>query len=490
MDITLAAAQSADLVIAQVNPKMPRVLGRSVVHVNDVEIIVEREEPLITARATPESESANKIAGHIQRFIEDGSTLQISLGTSPQAVLLALSEANDLGIHTQYITDDIMHLVSRGVITNREKGFNPGKLIASSAIGSEELYDFLDDNPGIEFHPSDYVNDPGIISRHNKMVSINVAMEVDLTGQAAADALPINLYTGVSGMLDFIRGASQAEGGKAILLLTATSKDGKRSHIVPSLGDTAVVIPRSDVQYLVTEFGAVNLFGKSLQERALAMISIAHPDFREQLFKEAQAMGLLGTERRLKEAMLGVYPASMEETVVVDGDSVMIRPAKPVDERRIQEHFYSLGKKDVIARFFHEKTRFVRDEAEGLSQIDYRKNLTLVALVGEFGFGRVIGVGEYLLDETTNIAEVAFSVSSDFQGKGIGTRLMIKLAGAARGNGIAGLLAYTAETNDGMIRLFNTLPYVVRTNTENDILELTCRFDEIDDRKDMPDGQT
>ncbi|CAB5159355.1 Acetyl-CoA hydrolase [Olavius algarvensis associated proteobacterium Delta 3] len=471
VDITLAAAQSADLVIAQVNPKMPRVLGRSVVHVNDVEIIVEREEPLITARATPESESANKIAGHIQRFIEDGSTLQISLGTSPQAVLLALSEANDLGIHTQYITDDIMHLVSRGVITNREKGFNPGKLIASSAIGSEELYDFLDDNPGIEFHPSDYVNDPGIISRHNKMVSINVAMEVDLTGQAAADALPINLYTGVSGMLDFIRGASQAEGGKAILLLTATSKDGKRSHIVPSLGDTAVVIPRSDVQYLVTEFGAVNLFGKSLQERA-------------------QAMGLLGTERRLKEAMLGVYPASMEETVVVDGDSVMIRPAKPVDERRIQEHFYSLGKKDVIARFFHEKTRFVRDEAEGLSQIDYRKNLTLVALVGEFGFGRVIGVGEYLLDETTNIAEVAFSVSSDFQGKGIGTRLMIKLAGAARGNGIAGLLAYTAETNDGMIRLFNTLPYVVRTDTENDILELTCRFDEIDDRKDMPDGQT
>ena len=490
VDITLAAAQSADLVIAQVNPKMPRVLGRSVIHVNEVDILVEREEPLITARATPESESANKIAGHIQRFIEDGSTLQISLGTSPQAVLLALSEANDLGIHTQYITDDIMHLVSRGVITNREKGLNPGKLIASSAIGSEELYEFLNDNPGIEFHPSDYVNNPSIISRHNKMVSINVAMEIDLTGQATADALPINLYTGVSGMLDFIRGASQAEGGKAILLLTATSRDGKRSHVVPSLGDTAVVIPRSDVQYVVTEFGAVNLFGKSLQERALAMISIAHPDFREQLFKDAQAMGLLGTERRLKEAILGIYPASLEEAVVIGEDRIMIRPAKPVDERRIQEHFYGLGKHDVVARFFHEKTRFVRDEAEGLSQIDYRKNLTLVALVGEFGFGRVVGVGEYLLDESTNMAEVAFSVSPDFQGKGLGTRLMEKLSGAALDNGIAGLVAYTAETNKDMIRLFHALPCAVRTALEDDILELTCRFDEIDARKDSFNDQT
>jgi len=322
------------------------------------------------------------------------------------------------------------------------------------------------------------------------MVSINVAMEMDLTGQAAADALPINLYTGASGMLDFIRGASQAEGGKAILLLTATSKDGKRSHVVPSLGDTAVVIPRSDVQYVVTEFGAVNLFGKSLQERALAMISIAHPDFREQLFKEAQTMGLLGTERRLKEALLGIYPASLEETVTLGKDPITVRPAKPVDERRIQEHFYSLGKDDVIARFFHEKTRFVRDEAEGLSQIDYRKNLTLLALVGEFGFSRVVGVGEYLLDESTNMAEVAFSISSDFQGKGLGTHLMGKLSEAALNNGIAGLLAYTAETNEGMIRLFHTLPYVVRTEMDKDILMLTCRFDEIDRRKELRHGQT
>jgi len=244
VDITLSAALSADLVIAQVNPRMPRVLGRSFIHVNDVDVIVEHEEEILTLGVAPESESANLIADHIPRLIDDGSTLQISLGTTPQATLLALSDKNDLGIHThkndlgihtQYLTDDIMHLFSRGVITNRKKGFNEGKLVASSAIGSQSLYEFMDDNPGIEFHPSDYVNDPNIISRNNKMVSLNVAMEMDLTGQVAADALPFNYFSGVTGMLDFIRGSAQSEGGKSILMITSTSMKGKRSRIVPLL---------------------------------------------------------------------------------------------------------------------------------------------------------------------------------------------------------------------------------------------------------------
>jgi acyl-CoA hydrolase/GNAT superfamily N-acetyltransferase len=480
VDITLAAARSADLVIAQVNPRMPRVLGRSFIHANDIDVIVEVKEPLLTASPPPESESANLIADHIRRFVEDGSTVQISLGTTPQAVLRALADKNDLGIHTQYVTDDIMHLVSRGVITNRRKGFNDGKLVASSAIGSEELYEFLDDNPGIDFYPSDYVNDPGIIARHNRMVSINVAMEIDLTGQAAADAMPINHFTGVSGMLDFIRGAGQAEDGKSILMLPSTSRDGGKSRVVPSLGKTAVVVPRSDVHYVVTEFGAVCLFGKSLQERALAMISIAHPAFRDQLFHEAKNIGLLGAERQLHESLHSVYPIHLEKRIDIGEEPVMIRPAKPVDERRIQEHFYTLAKEDVVSRFFHDKSSFARDEMEGLSQIDYVKNLTLVAVVGEFGFGRVVGVAEYLLDEATNMAEVAFSVSRNYQGRGLGRILMEQISSAARENGIAGLIAYTAPHNDGMIRLFDTVPYRVTRETEQEeVLLLSCRFDEL-----------
>jgi acyl-CoA hydrolase/GNAT superfamily N-acetyltransferase len=478
VDVTLAAALSADLVIAQVNSKMPRILGRSFIHVNDVAVIVEYDEELLTVGQIPELESANIIGRLITRLVDDGSTLQISPGTTPQAILLALADKNDLGIHTQYITNDIMHLVSRGVITNRKKGFNEGKLVASTAIGTRELYDFLHDNPAIEFQPSDYVNAPDIIARHHKMVSMNVAMAIDLTGQVAADALPFNLFSGVTGMVDFIRGTFQSEGGKSILMLASTSAQGKKSHIVPQLGDTTVVVPRGDVHYVVTEYGVVNLFGKSLQERAVAMISIAHPDFRDELFYEAKKMDLLGADRILKESLHGIYPLQLEETREIGGASVTIRPAKPVDARRIQEHFYNLDKNDVISRFFHEKTSFERDEAEGLSQIDYIKDLTLIAIIGEMGFGRVVGIGEYLLDQVKNMAEVAFSITKEFQGKGLGKILMHKLAMAARENGISGLFAYTSTQNQGMIKLFKTLPYKVKTHFDRDLLTLSCRFDE------------
>jgi len=479
VDITLAAALSADFVIAQVNSKMPRVLGRSFIHVNDVNAIVEYEEELLTIDELPELDAANHIGRLIARLVDDGSTIQISPGTTPQATLLALSDKNDLGVHAQYVTTDIMRLVSMGVITNRKKGFNEGKLVASCAIGSKNLYEFLDDNPAIEFYPSDYVNDPGIISRHKKMVAMNVPMAMDLTGQVAADALSYNHFSGITGMLDFIRGASGSESGKSILMLTSTTVDGKKSRIVPMLNDTAIVVPRGDVQDVVTEYGAVNLFGKSLQERAMAMISIAHPDFREELFFEARKMGLLGAERTLSESVQGIYPINLEETREIDGELITIRPAKPVDERRIQEHFYTQDKDDIYSRFFQARTRFVRGDVESMFQIDYVKNLTILAVVGEFGFGKVVAVGEYLLDPAKNIAEIAFSVSKEWQGKGLGKILMKKLSEAARENGISGLMAYTLPRNQGMIKLFKTLPYKTKTLYDGEVVELTCMFDEL-----------
>ncbi len=479
VDVSLAAALSADLVIAQVNSKMPRVLGRSFIHTNDVDTVVEHDEDLLTIGKTPESESANTIGRLITRLIDDGSTIQISPGATPQATLTTLSEKNDLGIHTQYITNEIMHLVSRGVITNRKKGFNEGKIIASTAIGNRNLYEFLHDNPGIEFHPSDYVNDPAIISRHNRMVSLNVAMSMDLTGQVAADALPHNHFSGVTGMLDFIRGAAQSEGGKSILLLFSTAMQGKKSRIVPLLNDTEIVVPRGDVHYVATEYGVVNLFGKSLQERAMAMISIAHPDFRDELFYEAKNMSLLGPERTFTRSIHGIYPLKLEETIEIDDEKITIRPAKPVDERRIQEHFYNLDKNDIVSRFFHEKTSFVHEEMEGVSLVDYIKNLTMVAVVGEFGFGRVVAIGEYLLDDEKNMAEIAFSVSKDYQKKGLGKILQKKLFEAAHENGISGFYAYTSTQNKGMISLFNTLPCKIKTSFEGEVLLLSCRFDEL-----------
>jgi acyl-CoA hydrolase/GNAT superfamily N-acetyltransferase len=479
VDITLAAAQSADLVIAQINSRMPRVLGRSFLHVNDVDYFVEYDEPLLTIGENPKLAAANDIGRLIaQSLIEDGSTLAIGMGTTSEAVMLALDRKNDLGIHTIYVTDDIMHLYAKGVITNRNKGFNEGKIVGSCAIGSEALYEFLNDNPAIEFHPSDYVCDPAIIARHNKMVAMSVAMAIDLTGQVAADALPHTHFSGLTGILDFLRGAVLSAGGKSILMLSSTSTDGLKSRIVPMLDDTAVVVPRADVHHVVTEYGAVNLFGKSLQERALAMISIAHPEFRDELFHEAQKMGLLSAERTMHESIHGVYPIHLEETITINGEKVTVRPVKPVDERRIQEHFYSLSKDDVIARFFHEKTSFLKEEMEGVSQIDYVKDLTIVALVGEFGFGRVVGIGEYLIDPATNVAEIAFSISKEYQKKGLGKILLRKLAAAARENGLAGLMAYTSPQNQAMIKLFNTLPYKTESSFDGDMVTLKCRFDE------------
>ena len=479
VDVTLAAASSADLVIAQVNPKMPRVLGQSFIHVNDVGVIVEHEEDILAVEPRPPSDIAARIGQHIARLIDDGSTLQIGLDAASQATLQALANKKDLGIHSQYLTDDIMHLYAKGVITNRKKGFNEGKLVASAAIGTRNLYDFIDDNPAVDFRPSDYVNDPFIISRHHRMVSMNVAKTIDLTGQVAAEASAQTFYAGVSGIADFVRGARRAQGGKSILMLFSTSEDGKNSNIVPMLENTAVVVPRGDIHYVVTEYGIVNLFGKSLQERVIAMIEIAHPDFREYLFEDAKKAGMIGPERSLGEATKGIYPVRIEETIRIDDEEITIRPAKPVDERRIQEHYYNLHKEDIFSRFFHEKTSFNRKEVETKSQIDYVKDLTLVAVVGEFGFGRVVAVGESMLLMDNNLAEVAFSVNRKYQNKGLSRRIMRKLADAARENGLAGLVAYTAPHNQAMIGLFKTLPYKVKSSYDGDGVYLKCRFDEL-----------
>ena len=478
VDITLAACESADIVICQTNSNMPRVLGRSFIHVNDVDHIVEHDEALLTIQPLPELETANTIARHISRLIDDGSTLQTSLGLTNGALMVGLSEKNDLGIHSQYLSDGLMKLFSMGVITNKKKGFNNGKLVAGSAVGSNLLYEFINDNPSIEFHPSDYVNNPSIIARHTAMVSLNTAMAIDLTGQVAADALPYNNYTGINGLLDFTRGAAMSEKGKSILMLTSTSDDGSKSRIVPNLYDIAVVVPRGDVQFVATEYGVVNLFGKTLQERAMALISIAHPDFRDELFSKAKELELIDIGRKLKQAIKGVYPLKHEETIVIKNNSILFRPVKPIDERGVQEHYYTMNRGDIVSRFFHEKKSFLHDQIDTTFEIDYVNDLTIVATTGELGFEKIIAVGEYFKNSITHMAEIAFSVSKEYQSMGIAQILLKKLAEAAKENGIIGFIAYTSPENRGMIKLFHKLPYAIKSKKEDDMTILSCLFAE------------
>ncbi|OEU49766.1 MAG: acetyl-CoA hydrolase [Desulfobulbaceae bacterium S5133MH15] len=476
VDITESAAEAADIVIAQVNRNMPRVLGRSYIHVSDIDFFVEYDEPLIETDTYPDVASADMIARYVSRLIDDGSTMQMSLGTTTEANIRAMMQKNDLGIHTQFLSNTIMKLVALGVVTNKKKGYNNGKLIASNAIGNKDLYDLLDNNAAVEFHPSKYVNDPRIISRHNKMVAMNIGREIDLTGQVSADALPFNNFSGVTGILDFFRGASMSKGGKSILMLTATKSNEKESRIIPQLINSAVVVPRSEVQYVVTEYGSVNLFGKSLQERAIALISIAHPDFREWLFEEARKIGLLGPERSLREDMHSIYPLKLEEIHMLNNKKITFRPVKLTDERPIQEHYYGLEKEDVISRFFNERRSFVSAQIENTFIIDYIKDLTIVAVEGEPGFERILAVGEYFLEPEENMAEIAFSVVKEWQGKGLSSIVIRKLAEAAKANGIKGLSAYTSTANKGMVKLFKSLQYDVKITTQGDMISLVCKF--------------
>lgn len=481
VDVTACAAAGADLVIAQVNKKMPRVLGRSMIHVNDIDYFVEHDETLIEIGTYPDVKTAEKIARYVSRLVDDGSTMQMSLGGTSEANIQALMEKNDLGIHTQYVTNTIMKLMAMGVVTNKKKGFNTGKIICSNAIGNQDLYDLLHYNAGVEFHPSKYVNDPRKIAKNRKMVAMNTAREIDLTGQVTADALPFNNFSGVTGILDFFRGAAMSKKGKSILMLTSTRDGDKQSRIVPMLQNKAVVVPRSEVQYVVTEYGSVNLFGKSIQERALSLITIAHPDFRDQLFDEAKELGLLGPERTLREEMHSIYPLGLEETRLLGRKKVTFRPVKLTDERIIQEHYYGLDSTDVVSRFFHEKKSFVSKQIERTFIIDYHKDLTIVAVEGQSGYERILAVGEYYLNPETELAEIAFSVEKDWQGKGLSSIVIKKLAEAAKRNGIKGLTAYTAKENKRMVKLFNSLDYEVKVVSEGNMVYLEAKFDKEQD---------
>lgn len=289
-----AVAETAKLVVAQVNEKMPRVLGDSFIHVSRVDRVVEVSEELPQLEKKPFTEVERKIGHFIAELIEDDSTLQLGIGGIPDAVLLALKGRRDLGIHTEMVSDGVMEAIESGMITGAKKNFHPNKVILTFMLGSDKLYNFADNNPIFEAHPTDYTNHPFNISRNDNMVAVNSAIEVDITGQVCSDSIGTFIYSGFGGQVDFIRGAAHSKGGKPIIALPSSAKKGEMSRIVPLLKEGAgVVTTRADVKYVVTEYGVAYLHGKNLQERTKALINIAHPKFRDDLTKEAKARHLL-----------------------------------------------------------------------------------------------------------------------------------------------------------------------------------------------------
>ncbi|MBC8358432.1 MAG: acetyl-CoA hydrolase/transferase family protein [Candidatus Aminicenantes bacterium] len=289
-----AAAETAKIVIAQVNEKMPRILGDSFIHVSRVNKIVEVSEELPQLERKPFTEVERKIGHFIADLIEDGSTLQLGIGGIPDAVLSALKGRQNLGIHTEMVSDGVMEAIEEGIITGAKKTFHPYKVIFTFLLGSKKLYDFVDNNPMFEAHPTDYTNHPFNVSRNDNMVAVNSAIEVDITGQVCSDSIGTYIYSGFGGQVDFIRGAAHSKGGKPVIALPSTAKKNELSRIVPFLKKGAgIVTTRADVKYVVTEYGVAYLHGKNLQERTIALINIAHPKFREDLTKEAKGRYLL-----------------------------------------------------------------------------------------------------------------------------------------------------------------------------------------------------
>jgi len=295
VECTKAAAEHARTVIALVNKQMPRSLGDAFISVNKLTHVVEIDRPINELPgAGTIGETARAIGGHVASLINDGDTLQMGIGEIPDAVLLFLKEKRHLGIHTEMFSDGVVELFEGGVITGEKKTLHPGKIVSSFVLGTKRTFDFLDNNPFVEFHPSDYVNDPFIIARHDNIVAINSAISVDLTGQVNSDSIGSSVYSGFGGQVDFVRGASRARNGRPVIALPSTAKGGKVSRIVPVLAEGAgVVTTRADVRYVVTEHGVAQLFGKSLRERAHALIAIAQPEFRDQLTAEAKKRNLL-----------------------------------------------------------------------------------------------------------------------------------------------------------------------------------------------------
>jgi 4-hydroxybutyrate CoA-transferase len=291
---TKAAAETAKIVVAQVNEEMPRTLGDSFIHASRVHKVVETANSLPELEPIPFTEVEKRIGGNIANLVDDGSTLQLGIGGIPNAALKAMFDKRDLGVHTEMVSDSIMEAIEAGVITGAKKTLHSNKVIATFYLGTKKLYEFIDNNPTFETHPTDYTNHPFVVGQNEKMVAINSAIEVDLTGQVCSDSIGTRIYSGFGGQVDFIRGATQSKGGKPIIALPSTAKGDTISKIVPALQVGAgVVTTRADVHYIVTEHGVANLHGKNLRQRAEALISIAHPNFQQMLEDEAKKRKLL-----------------------------------------------------------------------------------------------------------------------------------------------------------------------------------------------------
>jgi acyl-CoA hydrolase/RimJ/RimL family protein N-acetyltransferase len=480
VDIVKAAIEASSIVIVQVNAHMPRVHGDGFIHISDVDFVLPYDEPILEYENIIPGEIAQRIGRYVSRIVQDGDTIQVGYGSVPNAVLSNLMEKHDLGVHTELLSDGITDLMKRGVVTNRRKNIDRGKTIASFCMAKKETYEYLHDNPSIEFRTIEYTNNPFIISQIKNMTAINSALEIDLTGQATAESLGKTVYSGLGGQADFMRGAVTAQGGKTILVLQSTAMDGKVSRIVPYLKEGAgVTLTRGDIHYVVTEYGIAYLHGRNVRERAMALIAIAHPDFQSWLLEEAKKENLVYKDQAFMPGKGGIYPEHLEIfRTTGKGLRIFLRPVKITDEGLMKDFFYSLSPKSLHKRFMSLRLDMPHERLQEYLPVDYEKNMAIAAIAKEEENEILVGLAQYFLNPDQHTAEVAIVVRDSYQQKSVGTEILFYLTSIARQRGLLGFTAEVLVDNQPMLRLFEKLGFDINRRYEEGVYSLDIPFRE------------
>jgi acyl-CoA hydrolase/RimJ/RimL family protein N-acetyltransferase len=467
VDVTKAAALTARTVIAEVNPAMPRTAGDSRIPVDRIAHFVAVQTPVVEYLHDPVGEAAAQMARYVARLIDDRSTLQIGLGRVPNQMLAHLTNRRGLAIHSDVITEPVADLVTDGVIS--------GPVVTSWAMGTRRLYDLLDGDPRFAFHPIEYVCDPAIIAGHERMVSVTQAFAIDLTGQVCTESLDGALYGGVSTGPAFHRGALASPGGMAIVCLASRTPQGRSAICLDLDRAEAVAIPRADVHWVITEYGTAYLFGRSLAERAVALIEIAHPDARKSLLDAAIGRGLVGPKQQLRSR--GAYPvAEVRDVRLRDGREVCVRPTRASDSGAMQELFHRLPEEDVESRFLAKLSSLTDTVAQYLCSVDYEQEMAFAAVVGPSERERIVAASSYYLSPATGLAEVAYMVHPEWQGAGLGGLLHARMLEYARERGVRGFRADVLMGNSRMMRVFERAGHRMRVRTSGGVEEVTMLF--------------
>jgi acyl-CoA hydrolase/GNAT superfamily N-acetyltransferase len=477
VDIVRAAVESADVVLAEVNPAMPRTHGDSFVHASMISRWIAVDQPLLELPVAAPGEVEAAIGEHVARLVPNGATLQTGIGSIPDAVLQALSGHQDLGVHTEMLSDGVMRLVQAGVITGARKSLLRGKLVTSFVMGSRALYEWAHDNPQLEMRGSDFTNAPQVISRNDGMVSVNSALAVDLTGQVASDTLLGKFFSGIGGQVDFVRGTAGSRGGRSIIALRSTAKQGTVSRIRGAFEEGAgIVTSRGDVRYVVTEYGVADLWGRSVRERALALTEIAHPDFRSELLAEAKRRRYVFLDQAVPSA---VYPWREERRERLrNGAEVLVRPIRMSDDESLQRLLYDLSKESSYLRFMGHQSVHSHQDMQKHVDADYAASVALV--VCEPVNGDLVAMAQYEVDPGTGYADIAFVVRDDWQRLGLGTRLMRRMIEIGRAKGVAGFTADVLPQNLPMMLVFQQSGLTVQSRFDGAAYHLSMSLGEVE----------